>query len=219
MWSSLSLAWQLAFDQGWKAYCSGSIPIGSVITNEDGDIISMGRNRTRENTSDGEKAIFGTPLAHAEINAILGLDFDKADPYTSVIYSTLEPCPLCVGAIGISRIRTIRYAAEDSYGGSTELLESNSYLREKKIKVEGPFDRTFEMIINALQMEYFLHDDRPGLKEVFEAWKKTGPLAVQVGKVLFEKGDISKLRRVKASSEDVLGLVYSRILEVRANSS
>jgi tRNA(Arg) A34 adenosine deaminase TadA len=44
MWTSISRAWQIAFEQGWEAFQNGSIPIGAAIADENGNVISFGRN-------------------------------------------------------------------------------------------------------------------------------------------------------------------------------
>lgn len=215
MWWELELPWKIAFDQGWESYRSGSIPIGAVIVDKNGEIVSVGRNRTMEDESQQDNVLSGNPLAHAEMNALLGLDYDVVDPYSCVIYSTVEPCPLCVGAICVGRIRAIRYASEDSHAGSIELLYGNQYLAEKNFKIEGPFDRVFETIIHALQVEYFLQLERFSLERVFQSWEKTNPTAVKVGRLLSETGEIRALAKEGALSENALELIYKRVLDVQ----
>lgn len=86
------------------------VPVGAVIV-RNGEVVSVGRNR-REN---GKNA-----LAHAEIEAI-----DAACKklggwrlWECEMYVTLEPCPMCTGAIINSRIRRLVYGASDNKAGS-----------------------------------------------------------------------------------------------------
>ncbi|MCM1226708.1 MAG: tRNA adenosine(34) deaminase TadA [Clostridium sp.] len=101
-----------ALAEAEKAYEIGEVPVGAVIVSKkDGAIVGRGHNR-REIDKD--------PLAHAEISAIkeasanlggwrlIGCD----------MYVTLEPCPMCCGAIINSRIERVVYGAEDKKSGS-----------------------------------------------------------------------------------------------------
>lgn len=92
------------------AACDGEIPVGAVIE-LDGKIIGKGRN-TRESQKD--------PLGHAEIMAISEAAKAVGDwRLTGArIYVTLEPCPMCAGAIINSRIERVIFGAEDLKAGS-----------------------------------------------------------------------------------------------------
>ena len=86
------------------------VPVGAVIV-RNGELISVGRNR-REN---GKNA-----LAHAEIEAI-DLACKKLGGWRlweCEMFVTLEPCPMCAGAIINSRIRRLVYGAKDTKAGS-----------------------------------------------------------------------------------------------------
>ncbi|WP_456272240.1 hypothetical protein [Bacillus sp. AK031] len=50
MWNNLSKPWQDCFEQAWKPYCRGSFPIGAAITDENGIVISTGRNKLQART-------------------------------------------------------------------------------------------------------------------------------------------------------------------------
>lgn len=92
-----------------EAAREGEVPVGAVVV-KDGEVISGGRNR-REGSQNA--------LTHAEIEAIDGackrlgswrlLDCD--------MYVTLEPCPMCAGAIINSRIKRLFYGASDAKAG------------------------------------------------------------------------------------------------------
>ncbi len=88
----------------------GEVPVGAVVVC-DGEIVGRGRNRREK----GKNA-----LAHAEIEAINeacktlgGWRLWKCD-----LYVTLEPCPMCTGAIINSRIKRLIYGADDKKAGS-----------------------------------------------------------------------------------------------------
>ena len=100
---------QLAIQQGYKAYSKGEIPIGAVIV-RNGKIIAKAHNRREKNQ---------IATHHAEILAIekackklKSWRLDDCD-----LYVTLEPCPMCAGAIMNSRIKNLFFAATDVDSG------------------------------------------------------------------------------------------------------
>lgn len=93
-----------------KAADEGEVPVGAVVVC-DGKIVGRGRNRR-----EGKK----NALHHAEIEAIGkackklgGWRLHRCD-----LYVTLEPCPMCAGAIINARIKTVYYGAADPKAGS-----------------------------------------------------------------------------------------------------
>lgn len=107
---------QIALELARQAYKINEVPVGAIVVKKStGKIIGKGYNR---------REIDKNPLAHAEIAAIkqaaetLGgwrlLDCD--------IYVTLEPCPMCCGAIINSRIERVIFGAFDSKSGSVESI-------------------------------------------------------------------------------------------------
>jgi tRNA(adenine34) deaminase len=137
-WSEVPSIWQECFNQAWEAFQEGSRPIGAVVINEKGDIVSKGKSSTLIELSGS--VVFHNELAHAEVNALLKLDnriHKRVTQYT--LYSTLESCPLCFGAFYMSGIRNLEYAAKDKYGGSTNLKDTTPYLSRKPIKIHGPY--------------------------------------------------------------------------------
>ena len=95
-----------------KAYEAGEVPVGAVIV-KDGEIIAEGYNMREQKQN---------ALSHAEIECI-----DKACEVlkswrleTCELYVTLEPCPMCTGAIINSRIKTVVFGAYDLKAGSMD---------------------------------------------------------------------------------------------------
>ena len=100
----------LAIEQAKISASESEVPVGAVII-RNGEVISVGRNR-RET---GKNA-----LAHAEIEAI-DLACKKLGGWRlweCEMFVTLEPCPMCTGAIINSRIRRLVYGAGDYKAGS-----------------------------------------------------------------------------------------------------
>ena len=88
----------------------GDVPVGCVVVAPDGTVIGRGRNRREAE---------GRATAHAEIEAIdracAALGTWRLESCT--LYVTLEPCPMCAGAIINARIDTVRYGAKEDKSG------------------------------------------------------------------------------------------------------
>lgn len=100
----------LALEQAALAAGEGEIPVGCVIV-KDGVVIGRGRNRR-----EGENSA----LAHAEIEAIAMANKALGSWRLTgcELYVTLEPCPMCAGAIINARIPRVVYGASDKKAGS-----------------------------------------------------------------------------------------------------
>ncbi|WP_209810578.1 tRNA adenosine(34) deaminase TadA [Ammoniphilus resinae] len=123
---------QKALEQAEKAKEKGEVPIGAVIV-RDGEIIGSGHN-LRETTKD--------PTSHAEMIAIR-----EASEHLggwrligSTLYVTLEPCPMCAGAIVQSRIERVVFGVGDPKAGCAgtlmNLLEEQRFNHQAEV-VEG----------------------------------------------------------------------------------
>lgn len=99
-----------ALDEARAAASRGEVPVGAVVT-RDGAVIAAAGNRTRE---------LSDPTAHAEILAIrmacAALGSERL--VGCDLHVTLEPCPMCAGAISFARIRRLYFGAEDPKGGA-----------------------------------------------------------------------------------------------------
>jgi len=112
VWAGVDEAWREAFRQGWEAVRSGNIGVGACASRPDGEIIHAARNRV--NDQDGPHGeIFGSSLAHAEMNVLARLAFRRYRDL--VLTTTLQPCLQCSGAIRLARIGSVRFAGHDAY--------------------------------------------------------------------------------------------------------
>ncbi len=101
-----------ALRQAEIAFSEGEVPVGAVIV-KDGEIIAKGRNMREQKQN---------ALSHAEIEAINSA-CEKLDSWRldeCELYVTLEPCPMCTGAIINSRIKTVVFGAFDSSMGCVD---------------------------------------------------------------------------------------------------
>ena len=107
-----------ALDLAREAAAAGEVPVGCVIV-RNGEVIGRGRNRREEKQAVSSHAEME---AMAQANAALGSwRLDGCE-----LYVTLEPCPMCAGAILNARIQKVFYGARDSAfgacGGVTNLF-------------------------------------------------------------------------------------------------
>src|SRR3989304_4947186 len=182
MWDTLDLPWQAALEMAWEAYCAGTLPIGAVVTDADGRIVARGRNRILD-TSAPDGQVYADMLAHAEINALLTLNIDQESRHHSALYTTMEPCPLCMGAFYMSSVRTLHFAARDPYAGSVNLLGTTPYLSRKSIRVISPFDPALEISLIAMMVETELpfRGEAGITSRFFDEWRTMSPKAVDFG--------------------------------------
>jgi tRNA(Arg) A34 adenosine deaminase TadA len=99
-----------AMELAWESFCAGSLGVGAVITRND-DIVATGRNRLAE-AEPGDDVLAGTSLAHAELNALAKLQWGgHADGLQ--LWTTLQPCLQCLGAIRLSVVAEVHVLAPD----------------------------------------------------------------------------------------------------------
>lgn len=122
---------------------AGQLPIGAVLV-LDGEIVSRGRNRYLERRSQ---------LAHAELEALLGggeAVFTRHDD--CVLYTTVEPCPMCLGALVIADVPHVIFAAHDANAGMRRMTDidyvarhirtyEGGVLEQESLAVVGRYDR------------------------------------------------------------------------------
>ena len=105
----------LALEEAEKAFEAGEVPVGAVIVDGEGGVLARAHNLTVSNND---------PTAHAEILA-LRLAAKKIGNYRltgTTLYVTVEPCPMCAGALVWARVRRLVYGAADPKAGAAGTL-------------------------------------------------------------------------------------------------
>lgn len=102
----------LALAEAARAAAEGEVPVGAVVVEGD-RVVATGRNRT---------LVDRDPTAHAEVVALreAGRLLGSERLIGCDLWVTLEPCPMCAGAISFARIRRLYYGAADPKGGAVE---------------------------------------------------------------------------------------------------
>jgi tRNA(Arg) A34 adenosine deaminase TadA len=151
----------------------GSAPIGAVITDEAGAIVARGGNDVSTHR-----------LAHAEMEAFANvpptLNRRKAE-----LYVTLEPCPMCSGALRMMQLGAVTFAARDPAAGSTRVLSAQGFMSEIPCIVRSPSIPALEQVVVALLIE---HRTRTGHNRWSRAWEEYQPAAYIVGQQLASNG-------------------------------
>jgi tRNA(adenine34) deaminase len=104
----------LALDEARRAFDAGEVPVGAIVV-RDGQVIGRGHNAPIASSD---------PTAHAEVVAIRGAT-TSARNYRltgAVLYTTVEPCAMCCGAVLHARLARVVYGAPDPKGGAAHSL-------------------------------------------------------------------------------------------------
>ena len=137
---------RLAIKEAEKAFDTGEVPIGAVVVHQN-KIIGRAHNQTR---------LLKDPTAHAEMLALTqaceALQSERLPKTT--LYVTLEPCPMCVGAMIVARIERLVFGAREKKTGAcgsvVNLLADGKWNHHFRIE-EGLME--FEAV--ALLQEFF----------------------------------------------------------------
>ncbi|MEW6672109.1 MAG: tRNA adenosine(34) deaminase TadA [Thermodesulfobacteriota bacterium] len=124
---------RLALQEAEKAGQNDEIPIGAIIVDPSGAVISAAHNRT---------IALADPTAHAEILALreAARTVGNYRLLNTTLYVTVEPCVMCMGAIVHARVATVVYGVADpKWGGAGSLydLAADSRLNHRPQVISG----------------------------------------------------------------------------------
>ncbi|GAB1428704.1 tRNA adenosine(34) deaminase TadA [Aminivibrio sp.] len=102
----------LALEEGRRAALDGDVPVGALVVKE-GAVVAWGRNHKTDD-----------PTAHAEILALraAGLALKSWNLSGCTLYVTVEPCPMCAGALVLARLDRLVYGCGDPRAGACGTL-------------------------------------------------------------------------------------------------
>ena len=109
---------KIALKEAFKAYKAGDVPVGAVIV-KNNKIIAKAHNTKEKNKN---------AINHAEI-LVINKACKKLKTWhlnDCILYTTMEPCMMCCGAIIQSRIKEIHYILDNDQFGCLKLLENNN---------------------------------------------------------------------------------------------
>ena len=106
---------KFALKEALQAYEENEVPIGAVLVNEDGVLICGEHNRIEQ---------LNDATAHAEILTLRAASkiLNRRRLSDCTLYSTVEPCAMCAGALILCRVKRLVYGATDSKFGAAESI-------------------------------------------------------------------------------------------------
>ncbi len=106
---------KIAFAEARKAYQENEVPIGAVLIAEGGILICQNHNRIEQ---------LNDATAHAEILTLREASkvLNRRRLSDCTLYSTVEPCAMCAGALILCRVKRVVYGATDSKFGAAESI-------------------------------------------------------------------------------------------------
>ena len=203
MWNDLSAEWKTTFDEAWRAFCFGSTPIGAALFDKNGKLILSDRNRSREADTVNRE------ISHAEANALMRLNTDKFNSRDAVLYTSMEPCPMCMGMILMGHIKEVRFAAYDSYCGMVHLTKTDPYYIGKNVSCiyVGGNAELFQLTI---QSYYELrHIERGASDRVLGKFCETNSMAVNTAKLLYKDKTLDRLAQDNVPCASVYALIMN----------
>ena len=203
MWDDIARQWQIVFDEAWKAFCHGSTPIGAALYDRNGELVLSDRNRSRE------KDTINREISHAEANALRRLDTAKYNSRELTMYTSMEPCPMCMGMILMGHIKEVHYAAKDLYCGMVHLTDTEPYYRIKKVNCsyDGGEKEYFQLTV---QSYYELrHLEKGASDKVIRQFNETNAAAVNMAKKLYLDKTLDRLAEEGTPCGEVYDMIVS----------
>jgi tRNA(Arg) A34 adenosine deaminase TadA len=129
-YNDLTNEWKHCFKLARKAFYGGALPISCLVLDSNNKILS----------DSFAKMVYGGNKSnitqHAEMIALSKIPLSEIDKDNNLtLYTTVEPCPMCFGAINVARIKNLCYATRDPWAGSVNLINGNWYLKRKQINL------------------------------------------------------------------------------------
>jgi len=167
---------------------ANTFPIGAIIVDASGSIVASGRNRVFE-TEPCPGSLHGSMLAHAEMNALVDLANKGKEPRDCVLYTSLDPCPMCLGAIRMSSIRKVHVAARDPLVEAAVMATSTGFMRRRQIELVGPENPVLERVLVVLHTIFTLNLESAWDVLVEEKADPGYMVAVNLGRALVRSGE------------------------------
>jgi tRNA(Arg) A34 adenosine deaminase TadA len=195
VWNSLPKPWQVTFAAAAKSYLEGeSAPVGAAVFSESGEVVAVGRNGTREHR-----------LAHAEMDALGQVPY-RTPGRTCTLYVTVEPCPMCTGAIRMAQIGKLGFASRDPAAGYTNNLRTGSFMAAVPCQIMEPDNSALEHVTAALVVE---HRARTGHERWRAEWAAYQPQAFAVGTHLATSRTYDRWRSKGLSADQLFAAVLA----------
>lgn len=195
IFDGLDSIWRRLIERAWGAHQQGNFGIAALIVNADGEIVAEGENRVVADSAPPGR-LFNTRLAHAEIDALGQLPF--GDWLDHTMYTTLEPCLLCVGAAVLTQLGSVRFAAADPlWGGVERLPELNAQVARRWPDREGPLHHPVAEVFGLLPLYWGLKASPTGV--VARAYESYDPGLLATARYLIAERRLASWRTLTAT--------------------
>jgi len=211
-WRALDPGWHQAFELAWQGYRVGAVPVGAVVMSSSGAVMSRARDHEYDDDVTGGQGVSRSRLAHAELNALVRLD-----PYErhegAVLYTTIEPCALCVGAAVVATVGTVAFASPDPYGGAAGQVPETVQSARLAVAFKGPLPGPVGVLGAVLRLELYLRVNPDAY--LVRAHRQLAPDLLAAAEQLYDDDVLPSLVRQHKSMPDVVSATWP-VLEATA---
>ena len=197
-----------ALELAWESARAGSLGVGAVVTDADGNVVARGRNRLAEHDP-GDDHLAGSSLAHAEMNALAKLRWGAHNADRLTLWTTLEPCIQCAGAIHIAPIAEVRVLAPDpafrNIHRMRDLHERIADRRPDYVALPADPHAAFALLLHTHLLVMF------GVENPI--WTAALPRVTALARELDASGELIALARDHTSLDDALAALWPRLDE------
>ncbi len=210
-WSELAAPFRRSVELAWESCASGTFGCGAVITDPAGNVVAEGRNRVFNEPS-GEYPLEGTALAHAEMNALARVPAGVAlDDCT--LWSSLEPCLMCLSSALLSNVGEIRFLASDPLWDGVEGLPSlNAFVERRWPFHHEPHDSEWAVLGRTLAL-HMLASRQTGTSQALAAHERTEPETADLVRRWVTDRTLNDLASAGATVEEMLAAVWDDVSE------
>lgn len=167
---SIDSPWDRVLALAWEAYVRGSTPIGALVVDDRGEVVAEGRGR-RFDDDGPSRQLFGARIAHAEVNALAQLP-TRASYGSHTLYTSVEPCSMCMGAVLQTGIGRVIYAWADPFAGAAHCMTvNNPQTARRSLRVDGPVGDAAGKLSALLCLVHYQRD-RSTLPHVLEGLER-----------------------------------------------
>lgn len=216
-WAAVPAAERRVLELAWEACAAGTIGVGAVVLDEQGQIIAAARNATRGRPAQ-DQLLSGTYMAHAEINALGRIPTERS-LRSCTLLTTLLPCMMCAGAAVMAHVGRIRYLADDPlFPNGFALARMDEFVASQWPHYEAYEEGEWSALALLLSGHAKAVMKPDGI--VVRTHERREPEHTELLRWAISSGVLVKAADERASIEDVIERIWPRLTEaIRARRS